>query len=200
MKRIRVAILADMPVEALAGKAAGRGGGHASTWLPQLADAFEHSHPELDITWVRIRAKARSGEDLRIGRQRYITLEGINPRIDFYLRNQPSRMSLRRLLKGRNPDLIHAWGTEKPYSVALSDFKGPSLLSVQGCLTAFQKVAPFPLHQRIAAKMEPGRVRAATRVTCESRWSAEQVNLLEPARFPDRTGARYRPATPARRA
>lgn len=185
MKPIRVAILADIPVEALAGRAAGRGGGHASTWLPQLADAFEHSHAELDITWIRIRAKSRIGQDVRIGRQRYLSLCGISSRIDFYLRNTHSRLILRRALRQIRPDIIHAWGTEKPYSSVIGDFNGPSLLSVQGCLTAFGKVAPLPLHQRIAAKMEPARIRAANRVTCESLWSAEQVDLLGPARFPD---------------
>jgi len=181
---MKIAILADIPVEAISGKAAGRGGGHASTWLPQLADAFEESHYDLDITWIRIAPKVKSRQDQRIGSQRFITLPGINSRIDFYLRNRHSRMILRALLRELEPDMIHAWGTEKPYSVAVSDFKGPSLLSVQGCLTAFQKVARLPL-QRFAARMEPARVRAATRVTCESLWSAEQVNLLKPTCFPD---------------
>lgn len=185
MHSIHVAILADIPVEAVAGKAAGRGGGHASTWLPQLADAFETSHPDLKITWVRIRQKSRLSEDVKIGRQRFITLPGTISRVDFLLGNYPSRSLLRSVLNDLKPDLIHAWGTEKPYSSVLPDFDGPSLLSVQGCLTAFLKVAPLPFYQRIATLLEPSRVRAATRVTCESLWSAEQVYLLKPRSFPD---------------
>ena len=185
MKSIRVAILADIPVEAVTGEALGRGGGQASTWLPQLAGAFEDTHPDLDITWIRIKPKSGNRDDRRIGRQRYITLPGISSRIDFWLRNQPSRLQLGKVLSELKPDLIHTWGTEKPYSSVLGDFDGPSLLSVQGCLAAFIKVARLPLHLRIAARMEPARVRAATRVTCESLWSAEQTDLLHPRQFPD---------------
>jgi glycosyltransferase involved in cell wall biosynthesis len=185
MELIRVAILADIPVEALTGEATGRGGGQASTWLPQLAGAFENSHADLDITWIRIKPKSNKLDDRRIGRQRYITLPGISSRIDFWLRNQPSRYQLRRILRNLKPDLIHTWGTEKPYSSVLGDFDGPSLLSVQGCLAAFIKVTTLPLHLRIASGMEPARVRTATRVTCESLWSAEQTNLLNPRMFPD---------------
>jgi glycosyltransferase involved in cell wall biosynthesis len=182
---MKVAIFADIAVDALAGNASGRGGGHAATWLPQLADSFEaidHGH---EITWIRTRIRKGTDQDIRIGRQRYITLGGFNPRIDFYLANRLAVRRFRHVLRELRPDLVHAWGTEKPYGVVPGLFNGPSLLSVQGCLTAFNRVSRLPLHLRIAALLEPRRVRAASRITCESPWSAEQVAGLGTRTTPD---------------
>lgn len=182
---MKIAIFADIAVEALAGQAAGRGGGHAATWLPQLADRFEEIDHKYEIIWIRTKAKKGKDEDIRIGKQRFITLSGFNPRIDFYLANCWAARRFRAVLDQVRPDLVHAWGTEKPFGVVPGIFNGPSLLSVQGCLTAFAKVSRLPSHLRIAAFLEPRRIRSATRISCESLWSAEQVAGLGARAFPD---------------
>jgi glycosyltransferase involved in cell wall biosynthesis len=182
---MKIAIFADIAVEALAGQAAGRGGGHAATWLPQLADRFEEIDHEHEIIWIRTKARKGRDEDIKIGKQRFITLCGFNPRIDFYLANCWAARRFRAVLSQLKPDLVHAWGTEKPFGVVPGIFKGPSLLSVQGCLTAFSKVSKLPYHLRIGAFLEPLRIRSATRITCESLWSAEQVAQLGARAFPD---------------
>ncbi|MBK1827811.1 glycosyltransferase family 4 protein [Haloferula rosea] len=182
---MKVAIFADIAVDALAGQASGRGGGHAATWLPQLADRFEALEHPFEITWIRTKARRGSDEDVRIGRQRFITLAGFNARIDFLMANLWAAKRFRRVIAELEPDLVHAWGTEKPFGVVPGIFEGPSLLSVQGCLTAFSKVAKLPLHLRVASRLEPLRVRSATRITCESSWSAEQVVKLGVKTMPD---------------
>jgi hypothetical protein len=49
----RIAILADIPITALQDGAAGRGGGHAATWLPQLAHALS-KNDDFEIFWLTL--------------------------------------------------------------------------------------------------------------------------------------------------
>jgi glycosyltransferase involved in cell wall biosynthesis len=176
---MKVAILANIPRHSMHGNTQGRGGGHGATWLPPLADAFlEYS--DLDITWVTLDRKVRRTEIDREGNQRLMRIPMLSDLPAYLLSQWPTRLKLRRIIKEIAPDIVHVWGTEWLYAAVLQDLKVPSVLSVQGCLTAFSKVWKPSWRQRILAKAEPKRVKEADVVTCESLWSAEQIRLLNP--------------------
>lgn len=180
LPQMKIAILANFPRHAMHGNTQGRGGGHSATWLPPLADAF-FNHSNLDITWVTFDKKVKRTETDYDGNQKFLRIpQGSD--LPFYLLNQwPNRTILRKVIKGIDPNIVHAWGTEWLYAAVLRDVAAPTILSIQGCLTAFRKVWRPSWRQRILADAEPKRVREADVVTCESAWSAEQIRALHPA-------------------
>jgi len=179
MLPLKIAILAGMPRHATRGATQGRGGGHGATWLPQLADAF-FEFPDLSITWVTFDWKVTRLETDEDSNQRFLRIPIRSDFPSYLLAGWPVRLKLREVLRDIAPDVVHAWGTEWFYGTALKDVRCGSLLSVQGCLTAFSKVWKPSWRQRILESFEPSRIRSAKIVTCESPWSAEQVRAIHP--------------------
>ena len=172
---LHVAILANIPRHSIRGNSQGRGGGHGATWLPPLADAFLE-HPELSITWVSFDHLVSKPETDRDGNQTFLRLPKPHDKLNLLLGQRLSRRILRRVLRDLRPDVVHAWGTEWMYASVLQDLHVPKILSVQGCLTVFNKVWETSwVHRRLESE-DPRRFREADVITCESPWSAEQVN------------------------
>ena len=180
--RHRIAILADFPWGALEGDASGRGGGQGCTWLPQLAASFA-DYPEFEIHWVVLdRRKAGATTVERFG-QHFHRLEATSISMDLALGNLPARWIVKKFLKRLRPDLIHAWGTELIYPAALRDFNGPTVLSMQGVLTEYQRIGVLPVDWRWRRMVagEPAMIRSATIVTCESEWGIARVKEVDPS-------------------
>lgn len=176
---LHVAILANIPRNSTRGNSQGRGGGHGATWLPPLADAFLE-HPELKITWVTFDHLVKSPETDRDGNQTFLRLPKPHDKLNLLLNQRLTRRILRRVLRDLQPDVVHAWGTEWMYASVLQDVRIPKILSVQGCLTVFNKVWETSWVHRRLERVEPRRFREANVITCESTWSAEQVNGIVP--------------------
>ena len=176
---LHVAILANIPRHSTRGNSQGRGGGHGATWLPPLADAFL-DHPELRITWVTFDHLVKKPETDRDGNQTFLRLPKPHDKLNLLLGQRLTRRILRRVLRDLQPDVVHAWGTEWMYASVLQDLRIPKILSVQGCLTVFNKVWETSWVHRRLEREEPRRFREADVITCESAWSAEQVNGIVP--------------------
>ncbi len=174
-----VAILANIPRNSTRGNSQGRGGGHGATWLPPLADAFL-DHPELKITWVTFDHLVKQPETDHDGNQSFVRLPKPHDKLNLLLNQHLTRRILRRVLRDLQPDVVHAWGTEWMYASVLQDLRIPKILSVQGCLTTFNKVWETSWVHRRLEREEPRRFREADVITCESAWSAEQVNGIVP--------------------
>lgn len=138
-RAIRIAILADFPLAALDNGALGRGGGQGCTWLPQLALAFE-GIPDLEVHWLVLKRTRRAGYTRRAHGQYFHAVRGVPFSLDVALRYHPARFAIRRKLAEIKPDLVHAWGTERIYPAALQDCRAPTILSMQGVLTEYQKI------------------------------------------------------------
>jgi glycosyltransferase involved in cell wall biosynthesis len=177
---LHVAILADIPRHSTRGNSQGRGGGHGATWLPPLADAFLE-HPELKITWVTLDHLVRKPETDQDGNQTFLRLPKPHDKLNLILGQRMSRRILRKTIAQLQPDLIHAWGTEWMYASVMQDVSLPRILSVQGCLTTFNRVWETSWVHRQLEKQEPKRVAEADIITCESPWSAEQIQALAPS-------------------
>ena len=180
--RRRIAILADFPWGALEGDASGRGGGQGCTWLPQLAQGFA-AHPEFEIHWVVLdRRKAGATTVERFG-QHFHRLPATSVSLDLALGNLPARWNLKKFLRRLQPDIVHAWGTELIYPAALRDFRGPTILSMQGVLTEYQRIGGLPddWRWRRMVSAEPAMIRSATVVTCESEWGIARIKEVDPS-------------------
>lgn len=177
----RIAILAEFPISSLNGKAEGRGGGQTCTWLPQLAQAFEHNR-EFEIHWIILDRKSRHSTVIQKMGQHFHRISSVRFSLDLLLDYLPARIALKKAIRKIDPHLVHAWGTEHIYSCALQDYKGPSVLSMQGILTEYSKIGGLPASWlwRKMIKSEPKFVKSATIVTSESQWGIDRVKEFSP--------------------
>ena len=177
---MRIAILAEFPLSALTGGAVGRGGGQGCTWLPQLALAFQQ-HKELEVHWVVLDRTIRRTQVIEALGQHFHRVPAVKFSVDLALNYLPARFVLGREIRRIKPDVVHAWGAELIYPAALQDFKGPTIFSMQGSLTEYQRIGGLPndWRWRKMVASEPGYVNTATVVTAESKWASERVRELK---------------------
>lgn len=177
---LRIAILAEFPLSALTGGAVGRGGGQGCTWLPQLALAFQE-HKDLEIHWVILDRTIRRTVVIEALGQHFHRVPAVKFSVDLALNYLPARFVLGREIRRIQPDVVHAWGAELIYPAALRDFKGPTIFSMQGSLTEYQRIGGLPddWRWRKMVASEPGYVNTATVVTAESIWASERVRELK---------------------
>ena len=179
--RLRVAIFADMPRNALGGAAKGRGGGHAATWLPQIADIFSRE-ADLDIWWISFDPKTTRPELINEANQHFIRLPKLNLSISLLLEHRYVRRIFRKLLDRLGPDVVHTWGTERAYPTAMEACDAPSILSMQGILTEYARIGSLPQfwQWKRMAQLESRWLKAATVVTSESQWGIDRVHEIVP--------------------
>ncbi len=178
---MKVAILAEFPLSALEGGATGRGGGQGCTWLPQLALAFQE-YPDLEIHWVILDRTTRRTLVVEALGQWFHRVPAVKFSVDLALNYLPARFILGNEIRRIQPDIVHAWGTELIYPAALQDFKGPTILSMQGVLTEYQRIGGLPddWRWRKMISSEPAFIRSATVVTSESQWGIDKVKEVDP--------------------
>lgn len=73
-----------------------------------------------------------------------------------------------RELKKIQPDVVHAWGTEFGGAAIAGRLGYPALVTMQGILTWYGDVFPLNRHMKLSRFLEPGSLRRADVVTCES--------------------------------
>ncbi|MEI6819382.1 MAG: glycosyltransferase family 4 protein [Verrucomicrobiota bacterium] len=178
---MRIAILAEFPLSALESGAVGRGGGQSCTWLPQLALAFQE-YKDLEIHWVILDRTIKQRVVVEALGQYFHRVPAAKFSVDLALNCLPARFALSREIKRIKPDIVHAWGTELIYPAALQDFKGPTILSMQGILTEYQRIGGLPAdwRWRKMIRSEAGFIRSATVVTSESQWGIDRVKEIDP--------------------
>ena len=181
---IRVAILADMPVGALEQGALGRGGGHAATWLPQLAHAYS-SESDLEIHWVILSSRLNAPRTTRLLNQVFHEIPRCSMTVDVLCAYALSRRRLISVLESLSPDVIHVWGSESAYPSVLGwarDCGIPSIMSMQGILTEYNRIGSFSRNwrMRFQSRYERGWVRKASVVTSESQWGLAKVRQMAP--------------------
>jgi len=178
----KVAIFADFPFGVLAGQMAGRGGGHISTWLPQLAKAWE-GQKECELHWVIPDRSVRRVESARFWGQTFHRLPAMGITASFLLARWPHRLAFRKILHEIRPDVIHCWGTETLNGAALCDFAGPSILSMQGMISTYSQVGDLKgWRWGLFRHWEPISIQRATVVSSESQWGLDQVEKIAPGK------------------
>jgi glycosyltransferase involved in cell wall biosynthesis len=177
----RIAILADFPVTSLTRGASGRGGGQGCTWLPQLAQCFQAAN-DLEINWISFRRGKWRGDRIDALGQSFHGIPAVPFSVDLALSYLPARVGIAAALRRIKPHIVHAWGTELVYPAALADFKGPRILSMQGVLSAYEKIGGLDGNwqwRRMLAS-EQQFIRSATIVTSESQWGIDRVREIVP--------------------
>src|SRR6476659_8214425 len=132
---MRVSLVANFPFHFLPGFERERPVGHFATWLPQLSEEFE-AVPEIDFHWITISKLHGSTAPIRWRGQTFHLLR--NPQRLRMLRAywRDCRL-IRSQLDRRQPDLVHAWGSEDCYGLAAAGSGRRWLLSMQGLLQEY---------------------------------------------------------------
>ena len=177
---MKIAILADFPLTALTGDTSGRGGGQGCTWLPQIALAWQ-SAVEFDIHWLVFDRHAAKHESLRKWNQTFHRIPCTSISASLLLGRWPHRLATRRLLDTLRPDLIHCWGTENLNGAPLLDFRGPSILSMQGIIRTYFKTGDLRgWRWRLFRHWERTSIHEASVITSESQWGLNRVTEMNP--------------------
>ena len=178
----KICIMAEFPIGVLGGVMAGRGGGHAATWLPQLAKAWENQK-DFEIHWCVLDRTTRSIVSTQCWNQYFHRLPCPSITTSMLLARWPQRLAYRKILHQIKPDLIHCWGTETLHGAALLEFDGPSILSMQGVITTYYKTGELKgWRWKIFRHWEPLSMRKASMITSESQWGMNQVKSIAPGK------------------
>lgn len=180
MTLIKIAIFAEFPLDVLKRAMAGRGGGHAATWLPQLAKAWE-KQKDYEIHWCVLDRATRSIETTICWNQHFHRLPCPSVTSSMLLLRLPQHFVYRKIINQIKPDLIHCWGTETLHAVALWTFNGPSILSMQGIITTCYKTGDLRgWRWRLFRHWEKSSIQKASLVSSESKWGLDQVCRIVP--------------------
>jgi glycosyltransferase involved in cell wall biosynthesis len=176
---MRIALLADFPVHTLPGFE-DRPSGHHATWLPPLAHELAHHTPGYDFHWITLTKEVSQPTTVQAWNQTFHLLPRWKLSLEMLTGFRRERRLISRILQEIKPDLVHGWGTEQGYGYAANDFKGPSLISLQGILQAYCNAAAMPWLTRLQATHEARVLRQAKHLTVESPWGKSRLQPLAP--------------------
>ena len=180
MDLIKIAIFADFPLDVLKHSMVGRGGGHAATWLPQLGKAWE-MQKNFEIHWCVLDRTTRRIETIRHWNQYFHKLPCPSITLSLLLHRWPQSYIFRKIINHIKPHLIQCWGTETLNGVALRDFNGPSILSMQGIMNAYFVTGDLQgWRWRLFRHWEKSSIQKASVISCESKWGLDQVSRIVP--------------------
>jgi len=87
---------------------------------------------------------------------------------------------IRRLLRNLQPDLVHAWGTEKGSGLIAHRLGYPYLMTIQGLFCWYKELVPLSRYDRFLERVERVTLRRAPVVTVESNSSVRYLRERHP--------------------
>jgi glycosyltransferase involved in cell wall biosynthesis len=90
---------------------------------------------------------------------------------------------IRRALRKIQPDIVHAWGSERGAGLVATRLEYPSLITMQGLFTSIAELLPISAHDKLIVWTEKICLARAKNVSTESRFG---VAYLQP-RYPHLT-------------
>lgn len=176
-----VAWISDYPIEWMADpppELQGAPRPHPMTWMPVLLEELQ-KRAELKLHVVVLRKTVPRDFEFQRGGVVFHVLKthaGLRMPSLFWM----DTVLIRRALKRLNPDLVHAWGTERGAALVASRLEWPSVVTMQGLLSWYEELVPPNWYERVAARVERVSLRRAKVVTTESSFA---VNYLR-QRYP----------------
>jgi glycosyltransferase involved in cell wall biosynthesis len=189
--KMRIAWLAPYPVSRLREWLALNREGtalHACSWILNLSRAIA-KRDDIDLHLVTLTAWVLYDQIVSADK---ITFHVLKNGIPFINRGFPSWMPLdllsgfrtdaRRLgheIARIKPDVVHAHGTEAAYALGALESKYPTLISIQGIITEYQKTTPC-FQFRLLSKGEQKQVRRGKYFGCRTAFDSKFVRRVNP--------------------
>ncbi len=178
---LKIAWISDFPLEWLPDLPEPLGHlprGHPSTWQRVLLSELEKL-PDIHLHVVILRKQiARDFQFQRGG-------------VTFHVVKVPGKVrapsffwvdtrAIQRVLKLIQPDLVHAWGTERGAALVASRLGYPYLATVQGLLTWYRECTPLTLYEHFSARLETISLQRAKFATAESSFPTRYLKERYP--------------------
>ena len=177
-KKPRIAILGDFPIGNISATYLPRSSFYPS-WLYMLHKAFSNSD-DFDLHWLIVDKNCKKADIVSVENQTFHILPGTGLTIGLYTAYLYNRWQVAQCVKKIKPNLFHAWGTERFYGLCAKDFKGKSILSVQGLLKAYMQRGTVSKFERRHSIYEPSVLKKVNYITTESPWARDRVLEIEP--------------------
>ncbi|HEU0008585.1 MAG TPA: glycosyltransferase family 4 protein [Verrucomicrobiae bacterium] len=177
-----VAWISDYPIEWMADpppELQGAPRQHPMTWMPVLLEELQQ-RAELKLHVVVLRKTVPRDFEFQRGGVVFHVLKtraGLRMPSLFWM----DTVLIRRALKRLNPDLVHAWGTERGAALVASRLKWTSVVTMQGLLSWYEELVPPNWYERIAAWVERASLRRARVVTTESSFAVNYLRQRYPS-------------------
>ncbi|RYD84259.1 MAG: hypothetical protein EOP84_05995, partial [Verrucomicrobiaceae bacterium] len=177
----RVAWISDFPIEWLPGvpEAIGRlAPQHPTTWARVLLDQLE-ANSDWNVHICVLRKQITRNYEFQVGRTTFHVCQvpgGLRATSLFLIDSAILKPVLRRI----QPDLIHAWGTERGAALVASRLPYPYLVTIQGLLSWYREQVPLSRYEKFAAWVETWSLRRAKVITAESRFAVDYLRQRYP--------------------
>lgn len=177
-KKAKIAILGDFPIGMLLSQYKGKKCFYAA-WLYTLHNILKKTD-QYDIHWLVFNKEIKARDIVSIDNQTFHLFPEGKATLGIITAYVKYRFIISKYLKKLNPDLLHVWGTERFYGLAAKDFKGKTLLSVQGILTAYSKRAKLSWFERLQSIYEPCVCKKVNYISTESVWAKDRILEIAP--------------------
>jgi glycosyltransferase involved in cell wall biosynthesis len=182
--KVRVAIIAGVPLWTLPGLEHLRHNRHYATWLEPLIPEFHAVAEEqgLDLHWITMCKETREDIQYEAYGQTFHILSRGSTALQMVTGYATEILRIRKVLRGIHPDIIHAWGSEDVAGLA-GAFSGYQhrIFTLQGCLTEYLRLLGGSALFRIQTMYEKPTVARYRKATAESPGAAELLRALNPS-------------------
>lgn len=183
MGRTKVAILSTFPAwkvdESIPASRA-----HYAVWLLPLYERFGQQD-QWEIHWICSASSVAEPRYIQRNNQHFHILPQKSLTVGLFTAYIRERLSVNKILKEIQPDIVHSWGTEYFYGLCGMDYKGAIWVhTVQGLLKAYMKRGEMSWFHKVHSIYEPGVLRSARHLTTESEWAADCVRETAPEARP----------------
>lgn len=180
----KIAIVSNLPIwEASIPYCRPDSAGHYSVWLSSVCKALENQG-DYEIHWLILDKTVKEEKTVETRNQVFHLLPKARLTIGLCTGYIYDTWKILSTLKKIQPDLVHTWGTENSYSIAVCHYNGNKLLSIQGLLTACAERANIARFEQLQSLYESYTIRKFKYITTESPWAAKIVQELAPASRP----------------
>lgn len=151
---------------------------HPATWLRVLSEEF-NTRDNIELHVIALRNTVESDSSFKLGKVHFhvVRVPKLARAASFFWTDT---WVIRRALKRIQPDLLHAWGSERGASLVASRLNYPYLVSVQGLLTWYRELIPYGIYDHFSTEAEEIALRRARVITTECRFASHYLR----ARYP----------------
>lgn len=183
-KKLKILVLADVPIWTLPGLEQYERSGHYATWLKSLIPAFEKviDSYEIELHWVVFVKNIQKPLKHHVFGQTFHILPRWKKLASMLTGYWHECKKIQEICDTLNPDLVHAWGSEDVYGLGCSRliFEGPKIFTLQGCLGEYVRRVGGGIIFRLQAAYENKTIRHFNYASAESPMAAKLLREINP--------------------